>query len=88
MKYGHLQHSGQGEQRQPIIKVGSGGVEATEMVNSPRASNALVGTDEEWRAVLLAAQELEEKVVSLSRRLAAVEKRLSSGERQVSARPR
>ncbi|MGH3674089.1 MAG: hypothetical protein ACRDSH_26195 [Pseudonocardiaceae bacterium] len=47
----------------------------TEMVNSPQASNALVGTDEEWRAVLVAAQELEERVVSLRRRLAAVEKR-------------
>lgn len=58
------------------------------MVNSPGASNALAGTDEEWRAVLVAAQELEEKVASLSRRLAAVENRLSSGEWQGSVRPR
>lgn len=60
----------------------------TKAGGSPQASNALVGTDEEWRAVLAAAHELEEKVVSLSRRLAAVEARLGSGDRQGSVRSR
>lgn len=58
------------------------------MSTSPGAESTQRVTAEEWRTVLVAARGLAEKVSELSRRLAAVEQRLSSDEQQASARPR
>jgi hypothetical protein len=58
------------------------------MSSSPHVDSGLRVSEEEWRAVLTAAQDLAEKVSGLSRRLAAVEHQLNSGEWQGSARPR
>jgi hypothetical protein len=58
------------------------------MSTSPGAESTQRVTAEEWRTVLVAARGLAEKVSELSRRLAAVEQRLSSDDQQASARPR
>jgi hypothetical protein len=58
------------------------------MSASPGVESTQRVTAEEWRTVLAAARGLAEKVAELSRRLAAVEQRLSSDDRQASARPR
>lgn len=58
------------------------------MSRSPRVESGLRVSEEEWRAVLAAAQDLAEKVSGLSRRLAAVEQRVNSVDRQGSVRPR
>jgi hypothetical protein len=59
-----------------------------EMSRSPRAEGGLRVSEEEWQAVLAAAQDLAEKVAGLSARLAAVEQRVNSGDRQGPVRPR
>ena len=43
--------------------------------------------EEEWRAVLVVARELAEKVSGLSHRLAVVEQQLNFGDRRAFARP-
>ena len=58
------------------------------MSRSPRVESGLRVSEEEWRAVLAAAQDLAAKVSGLSRRLAAVEQRVNSSDRQGSVRPR
>jgi hypothetical protein len=58
------------------------------MRTSPGVESTQRVTTEEWRTVLVAARGLAEKVSELSRRLAAVEQRLNSDDRQASARPR
>lgn len=65
-----------------------GGAEETEMSKSPHVESAPRTTDEQWQAVLRAARDLAEKVSGLSHRLAVVERRLNSGDRLVSVRPR
>lgn len=57
------------------------------MSGSPRVDSVLRVSEEEWRTVLAAAQDLAVKVAGLSDRLAAVEQRLNS-DRQGPARPR
>jgi hypothetical protein len=44
-------------------------------------------SDQEWQAFLVMVRELGQKVAELSRRMVAVEQRLDSGARPVSARP-
>lgn len=56
------------------------------MSTLPRVESTSRVTEQEWRTVLAAARELAEKVAGLSCRLSAVEQRLSSDDRQVSAR--
>jgi len=58
------------------------------MSKSPHVESAPRITDEQWQAVLRAARDLAEKVSGLSHRLAAVERRLNSGDRLASVRPR
>ncbi len=58
------------------------------MSRPPRMENNSQVTEQEWGTVLAAARELAEKVSGLSRRLAAVEQRLNSDDRQASAQPR
>lgn len=58
------------------------------MSTSPHVDGTSRVTNEDWETALAAARELAEKVAGLSRRLAAVEERLNSGDRQVSARRR
>lgn len=58
------------------------------MSRSPRVDRGLRVSEEEWRAVLTAAEDLAEKVSGLSRRLAAVEHRLNAGDWQGSAQLR
>jgi hypothetical protein len=50
-------------------------------------STAREVTDQEWQAFLFVVRELGQKVAELSRRMVAVEQRLDSGARPVSARP-
>lgn len=58
------------------------------MSRSPRVKSSLRVSEEEWRAVLAAAQDLAEKVSGLSGRLAAVEQRVNSRDRQGPVQPR
>ena len=64
-----------------------GGVEVTGMSTSPRVDGAPRVTGEQWRAVVVAARDLADKVSGLSRRLAVVEQRVNCGDRPVLVRP-
>jgi len=55
------------------------------MSTQPRVSRGLGVSDAEWQALVMAVRDMAEKVAGLSRRMAAVERQVSPGGRQVSA---